>query len=169
MLVMAMIGKGNVIPNKRITGTLAFAFILLVFFISLIPAHADIPTQTSHDKLIEEIKANADRHVRGGSPMQTQFIVELYRNNTIGLNPTEIAQIYEEEYNRFKEIYKPSPWEQVQPNIGWGVALIFFLLLIFRDILKKWLTNLLDSVGNRTVSYTHLRAHETVLDLVCRL
>ena len=26
-----------------------------------------------------------------------------------------------------------------------------------------------DSPGNKPVSYTHLRAHETVLDLVCRL
>ena len=25
------------------------------------------------------------------------------------------------------------------------------------------------ATGNRAVSYTHLRAHETVLDLVCRL
>ena len=27
----------------------------------------------------------------------------------------------------------------------------------------------LDKCNNETVSYTHLRAHETVLDLVCRL
>ena len=39
---------------------------------------------------------------------------------------------------------------------------------------KKWFKGLqvkLDSgyMGFKTVSYTHLRAHETVLDLVCRL
>ena len=161
-----MIGQTNAIPNKRIPGTLAFAFILLIFFISVFPAHADTPIPPSRDKLIEEIKAHADRHVQGASPMQTQFIVELYRNNTVGLNPTEIAQIYEEEYNRLKGIYKPSPWEQLQPNIGWVVALILFVLLVFRDILKKWITNLTESIGNRI--YNKLAGSRVFLKIALR-
>ena len=35
----------------------------------------------------------------------------------------------------------------------------------WRDVLMVELTE----VGYEAVSYTHLRAHETVLDLVCRL
>ena len=123
--------------------------IILVIFISLVPAHADTPTPTLHDELTEEIKAIADRHVRGGSDMQTQFVVYLYRDNTIGMSPTEITQIYDEEYTRLKEVYKPSIWEQLQPNVGWVVAVILFILLILRDILKKWITNLIESGGNR--------------------
>src|SRR5664280_1531003 len=34
---------------------------------------------------------------------------------------------------------------------------------------SKSLEIIVDSLTTRTVSYTHLRAHETVLDLVCRL
>src|SRR5664280_3279583 len=41
------------------------------------------------------------------------------------------------------------------------------ILLKRNDILFKELPPLFD--GFTTVSYTHLRAHETVLDLVCRL
>src|SRR5664280_3371821 len=33
----------------------------------------------------------------------------------------------------------------------------------------QWVRNLRASGGGEPVSYTHLRAHETVLDLVCRL
>ena len=127
---------------------LVFATILLIF-ISLIPAHANTPIPIPRDELIEEIKAHADRHIRGGSTMQTQLVVDLYRNNTAGLSSAEIAQIYEGEYTRLKEVYKSNPWEQLQPDIGWVLASIFFLLLIFHDILKKLITNLVESVGNR--------------------
>src|SRR5665811_2538215 len=33
----------------------------------------------------------------------------------------------------------------------------------------KWVVLIAGSTGSASVSYTHLRAHETVLDLVCRL
>lgn len=149
--------------NRR---TLALATILFILFTSVVPVHADTPAPMSRDKLIEEIKAYADRHVKGGSPMQTQLVVDLYRNNTVGLDPTEIAQIYEEEYNKLKEVYKPSPWEMLQPNIGWIVAAILFLLLIFRDILKEWITNLSKSVGNRI--YNKLAGNRFFLTIALR-
>ena len=42
-------------------------------------------------------------------------------------------------------------------------------MLYFRDLYKKPLLLDLDDNYVEAVSYTHLRAHETVLDLVCRL
>ena len=36
-------------------------------------------------------------------------------------------------------------------------------------LLEADVTEILDGFGSKSVSYTHLRAHETVLDLVCRL
>ena len=38
---------------------------------------------------------------------------------------------------------------------------------LFRDALHQKLSGTMPA--SQTVSYTHLRAHETVLDLVCRL
>ena len=38
-----------------------------------------------------------------------------------------------------------------------------------QDAASRYATALADSESLETVSYTHLRAHETVLDLVCRL
>jgi len=110
--------------------------------------YAQDPTPSPRDALINEIKAYADRHVKNDSPMQTQLVVDLYRDNTVGLTPQEIAQIYEEEYTRLKEAQKPSLPEQLLPY-GWGAAVILFLLLIFRDVIKKWITSLIEWMGSR--------------------
>src|SRR5665811_2633148 len=37
---------------------------------------------------------------------------------------------------------------------------------LFQEMLKHYIKN---KINHNPVSYTHLRAHETVLDLVCRL
>ena len=57
------------------------------------------------------------------------------------------------------------PWWQIVLSIVIMLATVWFFI---------WLTSRIYRVGILTVSYTHLRAHETVLDqtvldLVCRL
>ena len=65
---------------------------------------------------------------------------------------------------------------------GWDKALQIYIYPILSALaaltLFPWILNLLDKVyysllierrNSRAVSYTHLRAHETVLDLVCSL
>ena len=59
------------------------------------------------------------------------------------------------------DVYKRQGLAVAPGNQGSGVRL-------FAETLLKW-NGLSDSVRLVAVSYTHLRAHETVLDLVCRL
>lgn len=144
--MMAVNDKANIISNKKITGTLAFAFILLIFSISVVPARADTPTPTTRDAVIQEIKGWADHHVKYGSSMQTQLIVNLYSNNTVGLTPKEIAQIYE-------GLKTPEIRVQTQPagllgrDFGLGVIGTLAVLLIFY-ILKDWLIKFFRSIGS---------------------
>ena len=57
---------------------------------------------------------------------------------------------------RFEGVSKIYSTDFVLKNINW-------------EIKKGEKVGLVGSNGAGTVSYTHLRAHETVLDLVCRL
>jgi len=50
--------------------------------------------------------------------------------------------------------------------LDYRAALIPNMLEVINEIYEK---NKASITKNDTVSYTHLRAHETVLDLVCRL
>ena len=43
------------------------------------------------------------------------------------------------------------------------------LTVLARSLPPREAAHALQVIGERAVSYTHLRAHETVLDLVCRL
>ena len=51
--------------------------------------------------------------------------------------------------------------------------IVVMINMLKADILSLYIPGALDElanfVGDTPVSYTHLRAHETVLDLVCRL
>ena len=54
--------------------------------------------------------------------------------------------------------------------IGYVVILVFLLSIgLFLWIFPGTEFNLLENGYANPVSYTHLRAHETVLDIVCRL
>ena len=89
----------------------------------LVPAARLAYAQTqTREKVIAEIEDYAQRHVENGSDMKTEVVLDLYRDNTVGLTPREIATIYEEAYARFKEEAKPSLWEQFRPNAGWVAA-----------------------------------------------
>ena len=50
------------------------------------------------------------------------------------------------------------------------IKIVFYLVLIFIGY-KGFVAfkNFEIGVGDRAVSYTHLRAHETLMNLVCRL
>src|SRR5436309_15081601 len=96
-------------PN--LSRMLILAFAILVLSAGIFNAQ---PTNQAIAKelLTEQIKEYARRHAKTGLPMQTQMVVDLYRNNQVGMPSQEVAQTYEEEYVRLKEAHHPSPWEQ---------------------------------------------------------
>ncbi|MGH9754882.1 MAG: NACHT domain-containing protein, partial [Blastocatellia bacterium] len=129
---------------------LVLTLFVLLFAVAPPRISGQVKSQSStRDTMIEEIKSYASRHVKSGSPMDTKLVVEMYRDNAVGLRANEIAQIYEEQYLKLKSASEPGPWEQVLPKVGWVTALILSILLIFRDTLKEWATKLVKVAGNR--------------------
>ena len=76
-------------------------------------------------------------------------------------NDTATTEIYTRSLVGSSDVYK----RQVYAPIGLGSGICG--LIAARDLLG--LDTKIIGVVSEAVSYTHLRAHETVLDLVCRL
>ena len=155
--------------RKRIKPILLASIFTLAFTLSVIvgsslPTYTQTSNLTPREKLILEIKEYAERHVQSDSSMKTEFIVDLFKENKEGLTAREISRIYEEEYNRLRQLNqvhknsqeKTNKWREwlLNPNkvtwgrIGWGLALIFFILTIFRDVLRDWLKNIIKVAGD---------------------
>ena len=62
----------------------------------------------------------------------------------------------------------PNPFNP-STKISWQSAVSGHQTLKIYDVLGNEVATLIDEYRVAAVSYTHLRAHETVLDLVCRL
>ncbi len=137
-------------PTPLSGGAWAKSLLMLLIFLAPAPPVSSQPQPArTRDTVIEEIKVYAGRHVKSGSPMQTQLVVDLYRDNTVGLSRNEIAQIYEEHYTQLKAAAEPGPWGEIFPKAGWIAAGLLALLLIFRDVLKEWVSKFFKAVGSR--------------------
>ena len=95
--------------------------------------------------------------------MKTEHIVNIFKENKVGLTAREISLIYEKEYDRVRKLNQVSKSNQKTTNkwkewllnpkrvtwgtIGWGLAIIFFILTIFRNVLEDWLTKLVKTIG----------------------
>jgi hypothetical protein len=131
--------------SRRAIASLTPALLLPLILLQF--ALAQTPTPDPQAALIQEIKAQAARHVKINSPPQTQLIIDLYRNKSVGLTPLQISELYEEEYVRQKELQKPGPFEQLRPHLGWIVAALLALLLIFYKVIEKWVTTIFEAGG----------------------
>ncbi|MCP3961245.1 MAG: NACHT domain-containing protein [bacterium] len=107
-------------------------------------------TQAPIDRqaLVSEIENRAQRDVelgkaqRGLSDLNTLFGTEAHR---LGVPAGELLQIYEDAYEKAKKAVPEWRrfWRQIENHGAWWIAAILFVLLIFRDVLKDTLTNLL--------------------------
>ena len=95
---------------------------------------------------------------------------ESYRNMQT-LESTEQYSVPETNEFAFRNYYSTLPCYSRGRNLNTGYQ-TSSKIVSSKNIIKggfNW-KNMFDcSFSNRSVSYTHLRAHETVLDLVCRL
>jgi hypothetical protein len=125
----------------------------ILAFIALVSvAGAQTPVSSERDSLVAEIKEYAQRHAKSNTPMQTSMIVELFRDNKAGLTAKEIAQTYEEEYERQQETQSPGLLDRFRPSGGWIVAIILFVLLVVGDVLKEWVAAFLKAQGEHLYS-----------------
>jgi hypothetical protein len=135
---------------------LTFTIFFILSFVSSVFSQTPTPTLRPDVKakaaLIQDIKGYAERHVQNEKSMDTGLIINLYGKNSVGLSAPEIAKIYEEEYTKQKDKKDNDLSEKIKNNIflglGWGAAIILFILLILKETIQKYLTILVDLLGN---------------------
>lgn len=133
--------------NRLFTLSLIVTLMCFEFLVLLGSTYAQNPPTDPQQTIILEIKEYAVRHVKNASPPQTQLIVDLYRSNNVGLTLQQIAKVYEEEYSYQRQAQAPGPFEQLRPHLGWIVAVLLAILLIFYKVIDKWVTALIETWG----------------------
>lgn len=137
-----------------------FMVLFLLSWLAISPvADAQTPTPPlTRESLIQEIQSRAQRDVNNGKPMETIEGLNLLFGELatqIGMTPSEMLKIYEDEYNTIKAM-KPW-WEGWLPNLGWVAAFIALLAAIFRGAIeeagKKFVTTVGTAIYNRVARY----------------
>lgn len=143
--------------------TAAIVVLLALFSIQSIfdPAHAQT-LSSAREALTKKIEDYAQKNVTQNRPQETtDVLIQLFGDEatTAGVSHTEVVNIYGEAY----QAAKPTGpgWQQFLPNVGWGIAIVLFLLLFIRDAVrdffKKKLSTLADKTWNRAAGYRIFR------------
>ena len=147
--------------NRWLVFVLALIIALLIIFASAVPTYTQTPTPAECEatpnpaeceKRVVEIKEYAKRHVSNDAAMQTKVVIDLFRDDQAGLTLREIGKIYEEEYTSLKEEKDSNLWEKVNDELlsglGWIAAVVFLVLLLFKEAVQGWGSTLLNAVSN---------------------
>lgn len=139
--------------------------LILVFTVIAVSAGQYVfAEQTSEAKsaaIIAEIRAEANLHVESESPPRTKDVVDLFKDNKVGVTSKEIRQIYRKYYREAKKVHdaskkkketiKPVSW--VDDPIAWLVGIVLFFGGVFLTFLRnkalKFLSNLSDAIYNQ--------------------
>ncbi|TAN60840.1 MAG: hypothetical protein EPN20_13220, partial [Magnetospirillum sp.] len=106
-------------------------------------------TPTDRDKVVEELKDFAHRHVEVGTPMNAKDVIVLYPDPVPALTRREMTVIYEQEYQRQAKM-KTDWWRRYLPEdtaaaAGGGGALVVVIGLLVKflgprlGLLGRWL------------------------------
>lgn len=98
------------------------------------PGLAQTPASNPQSKLIKEIKALAHTDAENDIPRRTNFIIELYKNNSASLTSPTIRGIYDDAYT--EQVKRKN---EIRRNIWIGIitVLVFMGLLLVISAIKK--------------------------------
>jgi hypothetical protein len=99
----------------------AFAAMLITVVLAASSVPGQAPPSDPKAAVIEAIRKRAENHVEGGSPMQTQMVIDLFANNAAGLSKQEIADVYEQQYLQ-KAKDKKREFKLPEGLYGWLMA-----------------------------------------------
>ncbi|HET9228969.1 MAG TPA: NACHT domain-containing protein, partial [Thermoanaerobaculia bacterium] len=157
---MRIFKEGSLVIKRSSASAGITLLLLLLSFCAL------ASTPPSRQTVIEEIRQYAKRHASSGSRMETGLVVDLYRDNAVGLTPQQIAHFYEEEFVKAKAASKEGAWDQFRPKAGWIAAVVLAILLVFRDLLKSWFSAALKWIGE--AFYQRLAGHRLLRFIALR-
>jgi NACHT domain len=126
-----------------------FVFVLtfLVTFGSVTATHSQAPL--NRDAAIAEVRSLAASDVEMEIPRRTEFAIKQHGGGkTPGLSDRDIGKIYDQEYSQ-KNKEKKQNWREILFQNGWAVAVVAFLIAIFQDTVKKWVTTLATTIEKK--------------------
>ncbi|NEO51647.1 MAG: NACHT domain-containing protein [Okeania sp. SIO3B5] len=120
----------------------------------ILPSYTQTPTPNikSREVIIQKIKESAKRHVENEQKMDSQLIIEIYGENSVGLTKLEITEIYEVEYEKVKDEIDSNFWKKIKDDffygLPWFAAIAFFILFLFKEAIQGWGTDFIKTIGN---------------------
>ena len=89
--------------RQALMGLFTLTLIVSLLLGTASPIHPQATSPSPEEVLREEIRALAERDVQNDIPRRTQFAINFYSDNSVGLSAPEIAKIYDEEYTQQAE------------------------------------------------------------------
>jgi hypothetical protein len=121
--------------NPRIVHLAVAVAALLISISRPNGAFGQAPEPTTREALVERIKEMARRHVENNEPMKSDLVLDLYRQNSVGLSPPEVVDTYETEYTVAKKA-RGIAWDFVLRM--WSlIAIVLVMLYFVRRIQQK--------------------------------
>ena len=138
--------------KQRLASIFLLSLTISVWLGLVLPIYSQNSQPNEREALVQEIKDFANRHVKNDKVMDTSLVIKLYEKNEVGLTAPEIANIYEDEYTRLKEIKDADIWEKINDNLfnglGWGIALTLGILFFLKEKLTKWFNAFSSKIEN---------------------
>ncbi len=137
--------------HKLLMGLFVAALTSSIIFTSAVYPQSPSPAPSARQELETQITKYAEFDVENEQPPKTKDVVDLLYPNKAGMEKREIANFYNKKYKEFSEAQDADLWHKIQNNLfnnlGWVSAAIFGILLIFRDVVTGWVTNLFNAIG----------------------
>lgn len=117
----------------------------------ILPSYTQTPTPNvqSREVIIQQIKEIAKSQVDFDQEMDIKSIIDIHGENSVGLTKAEITDIYRKEYTKLKEEKDSNFLEKIKNNFSYGLpwftAIPLFILLIFKEAIQSWGTNLFNT------------------------
>ena len=110
-----------------------------------LPISSADDSEMSRQQVLSEIEGYAYRHAEQGK-LDTKLVIDLFKDNSVGLSPPEIGTIYENAYEKRADALKSSLLHYLltAPG-GWVVALFAVIAFLFHDAVKATAGRLWDA------------------------
>lgn len=125
------------------------AILFFALLIVLLPMAEMFGQAESRSKVENEIRQRAEEDFNSGRPAATVESLQILfseEGRNVGMTVRDVDQVYQGAYHAAEA--KARWWRKLQPQAGWIVAGLLFLLVIFRDAVRDGIAEALKALRN---------------------
>ncbi|MDJ0708056.1 MAG: NACHT domain-containing protein [Leptolyngbyaceae cyanobacterium MO_188.B28] len=116
------------------------------------PSYSQATQSPTKQDLLKQVRELAQSDVEDDIPRRTQFAIDLYGENEVGLTAPEIQQAYDEEYTKQKTIKSSDLKELLHPENGLFFVIVggvvSILLNQLKDTVSNWFSSLFTAIAD---------------------